>query len=246
MKKALVALTAYLAICLGVLCLVPQPRLLHADERALATKRITELTDLGAAPASNDKIPVYDISALDVKRLDASWFVFNDGTGPTAAQVDYLTSLSAAEGAALENAARFSYRICGDATTVNNNTVYYGPSLTLTANTHDGLACDITAAGNTTEATADEPILQGTAHQVLGMVCRLAADLNADISFTLRTAAGATTPSVTCTIPDNSISCAANVQTTTNIAAGATVAIAAASTSNLGADGFVCNVSAAY
>lgn len=53
---------------------------------------------------------------------------------------------------------RDSYQICGEATTINNNTVYYGPSRTLVANTN-GLTCDINALGNTTEATANETVL---------------------------------------------------------------------------------------
>ena len=140
-----------------------------------------------------------------------------------------------------------SFNICGDATTVNNNTVYYGPSITLTANTSGGQACDITAAGNVTEATADEPIYTSQAVQVIGMTCRNAQDQGAAISYTLRTAAGATVPSVTCSIADNLRDCVADVQTTTLIAAGATVAIAAASTADVGASmGFVCQVFVQY
>lgn len=159
------------------------------------------------------------------------------------ASADNYTKTSAA---GVAHAGRDFFTICGDNTTINNNTVYYGPSTTLTANTANGQACDINAAGNTTEATADEPILTGAFH-VLGMTCRNEADANAAISYTLRSAAAATTPSVTCTIADDIRSCVADVQTTTQIAAGATVAIAAASTGNIGDNtGFVCKVDIAY
>jgi hypothetical protein len=139
------------------------------------------------------------------------------------------------------------FSICGEATTVNNNTVYYGPSIVLLANTFNGQTCDINAVGNTTEATADAPIYTNKAVKVQGMTCRNEADANANITFTLRTAAGATVPSVTCTIADGERDCVADIQTTTNIAAGATVAVAAASTSNVADNnGFVCNVAVTY
>lgn len=140
-----------------------------------------------------------------------------------------------------------TFNICGEATTINNNTIYYGPSTTLTANTLNGQACDINATGNATEATADAPIYTNQAFKVTGMTCRNEGDANADISFTLRTAAGATSPSVTCTIADGERDCVADVQTSTNIAAGATVAIAAASTGDIAdGNGFVCAVGVSY
>lgn len=145
----------------------------------------------------------------------------------------------------LQNPGRYTFTICGDETTVNNNTVYYGPDLTLAA-TFDGLTCDIAAVGNTTEATVDEPLFAGKDVHVVGMVCRNAADANADVSYTLRNAAGATTPSVTCTIADNGRDCVADVQTTTVLAAGSTFAVAVASTGDLGAVGFVCQITVAF
>jgi phage tail sheath gpL-like len=139
------------------------------------------------------------------------------------------------------------FNICGEATTINNNTVYYGPNLTLTANTINGQACDINAAGSTTEATADAPVYTNKAFKVQGMTCRNEGDANANISFTLRTAEGATVPSVTCTIADNERDCVADIGTSTDIAAGATVAIAAASSGNIGDNnGFVCTISTTF
>lgn len=137
--------------------------------------------------------------------------------------------------------------ICGDATTVNNNTVYYGPITTVTATDIGGMDCDVSAAGNTTEATADAPAFTAKAFQVRGMICR-SVDHNAaaGISYTLRTAAAATVPSVTCSIADNVLDCVADVQTTTAIASGATVAVAVASTNDVGAAAFVCVIDIAY
>lgn len=142
---------------------------------------------------------------------------------------------------------RGHFVICGEATTINNNTVYYGPDIDLTADSSTGLDCDIDAVGNTTEATADAPAYTNKAVHVLGMTCRNEGDANAAISFTLRTAAGATVPSVTCSIADGERDCVADVQTTTIIAAGATVAVAGASSSNVGDNnGFVCSVDVAF
>lgn len=136
-------------------------------------------------------------------------------------------------------------QICGDLVTINNNTVYYGPNRTVVATTASGMTCDTAAAGNVTEATADAPALEATAFHVLGMICRT-VDTNASVSFTLRSAEAATTPSVTCTTTDNQLDCAATQETTTQVASGATLAVAAASTSDVGTAAFVCNISIAY
>ena len=155
---------------------------------------------------------------------------------------------TAVASAPIINPGRDYFTICGEATTINNNTVFYGPDVgTLLPNAGNGQACDINAVGNVTETKAGVPAYTGFVFQVLGMTCRNEADANADISFTLRTAAGATVPSVTCTISDGDRDCVADVQTTTAIASAATVAIAAASSGDIGdANGFVCTVSTAY
>ncbi len=139
---------------------------------------------------------------------------------------------------------RATIYICGDGTTINNNTVYYGPSMVPVAGA--GRVCDITQVGNVTEATADEKAFDATAFQVLSMDCLTADPGAAGVSFTLRSAAAATTPSVTCTTANTKLGCTANVQTTTAIASGATIAIAAASTGNQGATPFSCAVQVAY
>lgn len=135
--------------------------------------------------------------------------------------------------------------VCGDLVTISNNTVYYGPNRAVSATGSGGMTCDTTAAGNTTEATVDEAALQAKAFQVRGMICRT-VDTNATVSFTLRTAAGATVPSVTCSTADNELDCVADVQTTTEIASGATIAVAAASTADVGTAAFVCEIDIAY
>lgn len=139
---------------------------------------------------------------------------------------------------------RATVSICGDLTTINNNTIYYGPSSVLL--TQSGQTCDTTAAGSSTEATADEPAYGAQAFQVLSMQCRSIAP-GATVSFTLRSAAAATTPSMTCSETSGQTDCNTNAGTTTAIASGATVAIAAASTGDIGSTrGFRCDLSVAY
>jgi hypothetical protein len=194
-----------------------------ADARSmlLLRKEISELETI--APASIDPaadfIPVYDFSAKKVKKSLVSSTGLITGTG------------------------RATIKICGDATTVNNNTVYYGPSQVVAAG---GLqTCNIAAAGSTTEATADAPAFDATAFQVLSMNCYV-TDPGATVNFTLRSAAAATTPSMTCSVADNGNDCHTSAGTTTAIASGATVAIAAASTADMGAAQFVCELNVAY
>lgn len=138
------------------------------------------------------------------------------------------------------------FRICGDATTVNNNTVFYGPNRTLTANTFDGTACDITAAGNTTEATADISFFNYPMY-VSGMTCRNQADANADVTFTLRGGGADLTPSVLCTIADGARDCVADVQATNLRGANGVWSVAVSSTADVqAASGFVCNIKVRY
>lgn len=145
---------------------------------------------------------------------------------------------------ALSLPGRATIRICGDGTTINNNTVYYGPSMVTVAGS--GRVCDITQVGNTTEATADTPAFDATAFQVLSMDCLTADPGAAGVSFTLRNNAGATVPSVTCSVASTKLGCTANIQTTTAIASGNPIAIAAASTGNQGTTPFACAIEVAY
>lgn len=209
MKKIAHLLTAALLLCSS---------LALADGRDLTNKSIFELGTVTTEPASGDYLLIYDASADGVRRVAADDVPFatvdintleidSVAVTATAAQIN-LTSA---------NPGRDWFNICGEATTVNNNTVYYGPSIVLLASSGNGQTCDINAAGSTTEATADAPIYTNQAVNVLGMTCRNEADANADISYTLRTAAGAT------------------------------VAVAAASTGDIAdGNGFNCKVEVSY
>jgi hypothetical protein len=153
-----------------------------------------------------------------------------------------------AEGATVNNKAlslpgRGVITICGDGTTINNNTVYYGASKVPVASGER--VCDITQVGNTTEATADAPAIS-VAFQVLSMDCLTADPGASGVSFTLRDNAAATVPSVTCSVANAATGCVANVQTTTAIAANNPISIAAASAGDQGTTPFACQIHIAY
>lgn len=146
----------------------------------------------------------------------------------------------------LKFAARGMFSICGDATTVNNNTVYYGPSQVLTSSATIGaVVCDTTAAGNVTEATADAPVLPATAIYPLGMQC-WQPDSGNTITYTLRSDAAAITPAISVSIADNVLAGTASATATTAIASGGTVAVAVASSGDIGTIPFRCDISYAY
>jgi len=163
-------------------------------------------------------------------------------------QIDSGATVSA-EGAtvnpkALSLPGRATITICGDGTTINNNTVYYGPSMVPVASGER--TCDTTQVGNVTEATADAPAFDNTAFQVLSMDCLTANPGAAGVTFTLRNNAAATVPSVTCSVANTKLGCTANIQTTTAIAAGNPIAIAASSTGDQGTTPFACTLQVAY
>lgn len=188
----------------------------QADDRLKANISVNELRELNASSvADNDYVPIYDTSAVDWKKVAGSNF-----KGGTA----IIT-------------------ICGDGTTINNNTIYYGPSKVPVASGER--TCDITQAGNATEATADAPAFSA-AFQVVSMDCLTADPGAAGVSFTLRNNAAATVPSVTCSVASGATSCATNTHTTTAIAANNPISIAAASTGDQGSTPFACQIHIRY
>lgn len=144
--------------------------------------------------------------------------------------------------------------LCGEL--AENGTTFLGPSTgQFGGNGADlsigGTACD--ALDNVTEATADAPI-SPLATKINGMYCTTDGTLGASesIVYTLRTAAanavttdGAAT-TVTCTIGTGETACRSPSGTTTNIAAGATVAISATETSNNADDNGWCSVMVSF
>jgi len=203
-----------------------------------------DIATLGTVAAS--KALTFDAS-IDAILPTGALTTYQSGAGLTMDSGSVLTiNAVAVNKLALEKQGRGFFTVCGDATTVNNNTVYYGPSEALSSSaTVGGVTCDTTAAGNTTEATADVPALSNTAIYPLGMVC-YNSDNASGITYTLRSAAAAITPAIAVTLADNVLSNAVSVTATTAIAAGATVAVAASSSGDIGTVPFVCRVNYAF
>lgn len=93
------------------------------------------------------------------------------------------------------------------------------------------------------------PAQAGYEHEFLNPASVTALELGTDtdsITYTLRSAAAAITPAISVSIADNILSGTASATATTAIASGATVAVAVASTGNIGTVPFRCDISYAY
>ncbi len=137
------------------------------------------------------------------------------------------------------------FEICGDITTVNANTVFYGPSQAVVDSaTAARVTCNSDATGNVTEATADEPALTATAIFPLGMTC-YSTDMGATgspMTFELRSAAASLVPAISLSIADNVLSATSSPSGTSRIASGATVSVGVTSAGDVGAGAFYCRV----
>ena len=144
-------------------------------------------------------------------------------------------------------AGRAVLRICGDGDAVAGSAVFFGPTLAgvESSTTAAPGGCDTTAAGSATEATADAPYFAAQAFQVTGMVC-YSDDPAATATFTLRSDLANLTPSVSLTIATGVFRGVADVQTTTAVASGATVAISLNATALPTPYNFICEIAIAY
>lgn len=141
---------------------------------------------------------------------------------------------------------QFNVILCGEA--AENAETFLGPALDVlagdaSASTKVGsAACD--ALDNTTEGTADAPLFANVSFKIMGMYCLTDGTLGAgeSVVFKTRSAAADTVPSITCTISAGQTDCRSLVGTTTNVAAGATVAISATQTSNNADDNLLCRL----
>lgn len=178
-----------------------------------------------------------------------------DGTANFDGTADFDGAITVDSTTIQENILKFAgrgqFQVCGDIATVNANTVYYGPSqVVIDSATSNGVTCDTNAAGNTTEATADAPIVASLAWVPLGMVC-YSTDMGATgspLTYTFRAGAAYDAGAITLSIADNILSGAspANTIGTTAIAADTAVSVALTSSGDVGAGAFVCNISYAY
>lgn len=186
----------------------------------------------GAAPIT--------IGSADVTGIT----VTTDGTGDAELALPE-NSIGPDEGAFMTDVIYF----CGQQG--NNGTIYFSPVLAF-------LTGDFTAAyvmgdaqcndlDGATEATEDEPIgYANTAFKVLGMMCEASSTGSNGVVFTLRSAEADLTPSMTCTIATGATSCTSVTSSTTDIAAGATLAMKVVNTEDLSAQDGWCKVLIAY
>jgi hypothetical protein len=118
--------------------------------------------------------------------------------------------------------------LCGDLENAATN--YLGPATEAFYNggadySPNSTACD--ALDSTTEATADAPIMTNTTFKIAGMFCHNDDAATGNIVYTMRSAAADVTPTVTCTVATGESDCWAQTATSTDIAAGATIAVKA-------------------
>jgi hypothetical protein len=139
--------------------------------------------------------------------------------------------------------------MCGqlvDAVAVNNTQTFISVSilsyLGLWSNETIGSAtCNV--LDSEVEATADRPIASTLpAFKVNGFYCIISKDPTNDVTFTLRSAEANTTPTISCTVTGNAKSCSTTTGSTTDIAAGATLAMQVDYTENLDAEDAWCKL----
>jgi len=158
---------------------------------------------------------------------------------------------TAAELNALNVAAAFDTVIlCGDGPS-GAGTVYMGPATTTFGGEGDdasigGSVCDGLESG--TEGTSDAPILTDVAFGVAGVICTTDGTIGSaeTVVFTMRTATADTVPTQTCTIAEGEADCSIVTPTTTDVAAGATIAVKAVQTGDNTTDNYWCRATIVY
>jgi len=214
---------------------------LYADGTGCAT-----LVGADAAGAANTCLDTTGAGAITIGSADVTTVtIVADGT----ADADFVVpenSIGPDEVAVMSDWVIF----CGQA--AENDTIYYGPATAVFGG--DGsasyaissAACD--ALDNATEATADAPIFTNVAFKITGLYCKQSGTLGAGESatFTVRSATADTTPAISCVISAGETDCRSLTGSTTDITAGATVAVKAVQVSNNTDDDHWCKVYVAY
>jgi hypothetical protein len=141
--------------------------------------------------------------------------------------------------------AQDSIILCGDLVDADSVQTFFGPAvfpyLGLFSNYEIGSAgCN--ALDSETEATADNFIISMPAFKVSGFYCIMSTDPNNDVTFTLRSAEANTTPTISCTVTGSVKYCSTTTGSTTDIAAGATIAIQADYSEDLDAEDAWCKL----
>jgi hypothetical protein len=167
-------------------------------------------------------------------------------TGTTGAQDSAVNLPANSVGGGEMSGVQFNVILCGQA--AENAEIFLGPATTVlggdasTDTSIGSAACD--ALDDATEATADAPLFANIPFKIMGLYCRTDGTLGVGetVVFKTRSAEADTTPSITCTIGATQTDCRSLLGSTTNVAAGATVAISATQTSNNADDNLKCNM----
>jgi hypothetical protein len=214
---------------------------LYADGTGTAT-----FVGADAAGAANTTLDTTGAGTITIGSGDVTGVtVTSDGTGDAELTVPE-NSIGPDEVAVMSDVVI----LCGQA--AENGTIYYGPATAVFGG--DGsasyaissAACD--GLDNATEATADAPIFTDIAFKVTGLYCAQSGTLAAGegVTFTVRSAAADTTPAITCDIQAGGKECRSLTGSTTDIAAGATIAIKAVQASDNTDDDHWCKLYIAY
>lgn len=139
----------------------------------------------------------------------------------------------------------FDVIFCGDLP--NNTTLYYSPANGYGAGLFNAFGGSYALAGagcaaedNATEGTADEVMYANNALKILGMACTVTSSGSNGVVINMRSATASLTPDVTITIPTATTTGATVTGSTTDISAGATVAIRVIATEDLSAQDVWC------
>lgn len=206
----------------------------------------------GARTVIGGSLDVVSGGDLDVES-GATFKIAGSAVTASAAELNAMdaNTATAAQLSTLDGGAAFDTVIlCGDGPS-GAGTVYMGPA-TGSYGGDGGIAsiagtiCDGLESG--TEGTADAPILTNVAFKVAGAVCTTDGTIGAaeNVVFTMRSAEADTVPVQTCTIGVGEADCSITVATTTDVAAGATIAMKAVQTGDNTTDNYWCRATIIY
>lgn len=212
------------------------------DDTLILTSNDSTPTFMGADAASPSDT-IYDTTgagAITVGSADVTSVTLStDGTGDAEVALPE-NSIGPDEVAAVSE----QVILCGDIDA--GATTFWGPNTTLLGGDYSASSAISSAAcqglDSTTEATADAPLFANTAFKVQGMFCKVTSSGSNGVTMTLRSAEADLTPSVTCTIATGETTCSSVTASTTDVAAGATLAVEYEDTEDLSAQDGWCKV----
>lgn len=206
----------------------------------------------GARTVIGGSLDVVSGGDLDIE-AGATLKIAGTAVTSSAAELNALdaNTATAAQLSTLDGGAAFDTVIlCGDGPS-GAGTVYLGPETAAYGGdggdaSIGGTLCDALDSG--TEGTSDAPILTDVAFKVAGAICTTDGTIGAseNVVFTMRSAEADTVPVQSCTIIEAEKDCSITVATTTDVAAGATIAMKAVQTGNNTTDNYWCRATIVY